>query len=198
MSESYVEGANWYENELPAHEPVVAKPKLVLICAEPSSVPVIDFPSEKLSEPVSPSVNEKVSPLVPLVPWAFIFEASLPESVQPVEGGRRSCGHAVTVKLSSEVVVVSPMVITPESLTLYESEAEPWPASMHPPRGAPPAGRDRSPVPLQIPTSRLLVTNGGRSLRSIIARSPGLGLQLSAFSYSSAPCGGCVGLPKIR
>ncbi len=33
LSEPYVEGAYWYENELPAHEPVVAEPKLAAICA---------------------------------------------------------------------------------------------------------------------------------------------------------------------
>ncbi len=58
--EAYVEGAYWYEKELPAHEPVFAEPKLVLICAAPFSVPVIVFPSEKLSEPVSPSVEDEI------------------------------------------------------------------------------------------------------------------------------------------
>ncbi len=128
MSELYDEGANWYENELPAHEPVLAEPMLVVICTEPSRVPVIVFARAKLSEPVSRSVNVYVSPLAPFVPAAFVFEASLPESVQSAEVRPLSLSllmlpaivwSSVTVKLSSEVVVVSPIMITPESLTLW-------------------------------------------------------------------------------
>ncbi len=99
-------------------------------------MPVIVFPSEKLSEPVSISVNVNVSPLVLLVPWAFIFEASWLESVQPTEFAPLSLWllmfpatvwSSVTVNVSSEVVVVSPIVITPESLT-------PWLLRVTPPQ----------------------------------------------------------------
>jgi hypothetical protein len=58
VGELHVDGANWYENELPAREPVVAEPKLALICAAPSIRLVIAFARAKLSEPVSPSVDD--------------------------------------------------------------------------------------------------------------------------------------------
>jgi hypothetical protein len=106
----------------------------VLTAAVPVNVPVMLLLSPKTSLLDSLSLNEYESPLVLLLPVAFIMATSLPASLQfeltrpawlVLEMYPLIEWLSSMAKLSSDVVVVSLIVITPESLTLFVSEADP-------------------------------------------------------------------------